>query len=225
MSIKEKFAETADQDPRIAELKIAQRNFERTASRELRNTIINGGLFEIFQEVLKMDPGSRIVYDPARDCIPSFCWQHTFSDSTKQTRSLEFYFSDKTLFLVVMGKAEYEEYEISNEKILLGDLKDKTKFESAILDALNVGGFLLGPQRERLIDTKDLDPRGHFRALRLHPYAFRDLTDEEAERLIKTMYRFNAKRDHPDHGGSDESMRRINEARDFFSDPKNGRQS
>jgi len=69
-----------------------------------------------------------------------------------------------------------------------------------------------------------LDRSGHYAILGLDPRtAFNGLTEEQIQILLKSIYNGRSKIHHPDTGGSDEAMRRVNSAIDALKDPRKRR--
>lgn len=71
--------------------------------------------------------------------------------------------------------------------------------------------------KENVVDK--LDPKGHYRALGLHPQAFEGLSEDKIQDLILRHYRFFAMEFHPDRGGNNKKMQEINDAYNVIKDP------
>lgn len=66
--------------------------------------------------------------------------------------------------------------------------------------------------------VEQLDPKGYYRNLGIHPQAFEGLKEEEIQDLVLRHYRFYANKFHPDKGGNLEQMKKINEAYEILKD-------
>jgi len=220
MGVRDGFAGSA-RDKRMADLRIARRNFERWATPALRDALLSGGLFEIYEELLAIDPDSHVVgcgpTKAGESDIPWFRWP---TREGHECTLLIFFHPPSVEFSVSRWDGNHHQ-DRKGDTILIEDLAAPGSLEAAIVDLLAASG--LDVNRKPRIDlTGAEDPHGYYEALRLHPLAFRDLTEDEAQELIRMAYRFAAQKSHPDSfGGDDTAMKRVNNARDFLSDPKN----
>lgn len=74
---------------------------------------------------------------------------------------------------------------------------------------------LNGPSRA----IADQDPSGYYRVLGLHPESLTGISEEDAERRLKSAYRASSFIHHSDRGGSDNGMKLLNEAMEHLADP------
>jgi len=67
----------------------------------------------------------------------------------------------------------------------------------------------------------DNDSKKYFEILGLHPKAFTGLDESQIRSLLARNLRIYSHQNHPDKGGDAEKMKLLNEAYNFFMDPKN----
>lgn len=73
---------------------------------------------------------------------------------------------------------------------------------------------------EKKVNKPNVDSLGYFKVLNLNPTDLVTLTQEEAEKMINKNYRVVARAAHPDMpGGSEMTMKKINNAKDVISKP------
>lgn len=65
------------------------------------------------------------------------------------------------------------------------------------------------------------DPKGYYRILGVNPSLLRVLSPDQSEILLRGLFRAYAMIYHPDRGGSNEAMIKLNEAYDFLQNPAN----
>lgn len=229
-------------DPRIGKIRQIKRGFEALpdtgdlAVRRLRLT--QTGIFEIAEEILKIDSNAWIFdsLENEANLTIGFAWKQIGTDlgNINHYRFLKtsVITSDNVSIEVQFGVklAGFKEEKLTFTPIFSDALtseqwRDRERFEWTIVTALHKASFV-----HKKVENVDsvlltrLDPHGYYQALRLNPLAFEGLSDEQIQELVKVVYRFGAKISHPDtEGGDNSAMKQINNARDFFSDPKNRR--
>lgn len=73
--------------------------------------------------------------------------------------------------------------------------------------------------KQKVVKAECGDSLGYFKALNLNASDLNFLTTDEAKKKIKTYYRQVANVAHPDHGGSNVAMVRVNKAMEVISNP------
>lgn len=219
MSNSERFKDFADQDPRLLRLEIARRNFERNVSDPLdfRDEVLWSGYFDVLKDLLQENPSVSIFRNVEDPSLPGLAYRvgsrdYIFTARRALRGGVHYFLCIAQPFIPLLNDPR-----IISEVIRGDELPDREKMEIAILSVIKATGFRVGKNQEDQRESK----HDSFRALRVHPEAFRGLSKEEGDELLKNMYRFGAKRSHPDRGGSEEEMKRVNNARDFLSNPDN----
>lgn len=68
--------------------------------------------------------------------------------------------------------------------------------------------------------TRFRDPLGYLRLLDINPGVFEILTENQIQAVVKVSYKKVAQKIHPDHGGSNEAMKTLNDAMEVLGDPQ-----
>lgn len=102
-------------------------------------------------------------------------------------------------------------------------LQSEVRRQDEELRYWRVGRAYRQPEAPRANLVDQLDPKGYYRALGLHPQAFEGLSEEKIQELLTRHYRFYAMELHPDKGGDTRKMQQINEAYSAMKDPNQRR--
>lgn len=103
----------------------------------------------------------------------------------------------------------------------LADERSKVARANAVIRAANSRIEAL----KRLVAKAPIgDHMGLFKALGLHPDVFNGLSEDDIQKRIKANFRLAALSSHPDHGGSNNQMVKVNEAEEILSDPARRRE-
>lgn len=152
MSIKDRFETYASDDQRFANLRIAKRKLEGFYDQ----LIIKSGLFEIYEDLLGLDPNSSVTftegrtvdwrgyYDGGSYWILSFGWRNNLADKDRSEVLRTQYwpmapkwplleFSTSHFFL---DNNQLESFELMKETLHFKDL-NKDKLETTIFDLLS----------------------------------------------------------------------------------------
>lgn len=97
-------------------------------------------------------------------------------------------------------------------------LQSEVRRQEEELKYWRTGRVYKQPEAPRANIVDQLDPKGYYRALGLHPQAFEGLNEEKIQDLLIRHYRFYAMEFHPDKGGDTKKMQQINEAYSAMKD-------
>jgi len=235
MSLRERVDSHKKEDPRQNSLRIGERYVRNMSPDSAERKLLELGFFDVVRDLYAIDP--NIVLNNVDDESSPVIYGFAKSSDHRNFHYLLLLRSEESIRIKIgMG------YEINgkfctnmrdSEAVSLSELKDKVALEEILFENLKAAGFF--PDLETGIVSKPVeseepvepgesanyDPDDFFAVLNIHPFAFRGMSDEQAKEFIKKMWRMAADRAHPDHGGTDEAMRKVNTARDYFMDPKN----
>lgn len=241
MALKDRFEQTKRQDPRIIELDVAKRNYFRSNTGSFRDTVESVQVFEVMRELLLLNPDLEL-YENGLDTLPVLIWESDdYMGSIVPVTPMHIPDGPYCLRLSINFSADliHKAGDVSEgwsvevdwrngshtnliaQEIIPVEEVTRESLEEAVVGVLKLANYDgITPGR---IDYVNLDPEGHFAAIGLHPNAFEGLSKEEAEDLINKNYKVRAKKYHPDKSGDEQKMKDLNNARDFFMDPKNRR--
>lgn len=236
MPFSERFRNSEKQDPRITRLESVKRNFERTGYYGNERFIVDLGYFGMLKELLELFPKAHIYHDGTdKSNIPGLVWNSKYTNYFLELKGLDIGSTNNNLLVSITSlhtisdmSSSYSR-EIAKE-IVRKDELNKDILEDIIFRVLAGSGFRVGEhdQEGTFTDEKKHSQDADFdnlyryhRALKLDPNAFRDLSKEDGDELLRAMFRFAVKKYHPDRGGDNESMRLINEAKEFLDNSKN----
>lgn len=214
------FEQSLKGDPRLAELSIARRNFERTAPPDYVEAVRGIDLFPLYEHLLKSNVTAHVNANMFEfEGVPKLHWRTNDNPPGNSHLNIDLYDTPERRVSLSLNLWDYDHLPCFEEELPFDEFRKPDVVKTIIYDFLQVGGFRIMEVKQ--LDFKGLDPDGYFEILKLHPLAFADLTEDEASELLDKVYRFASFKYHPDRGGNSEVMRRINEARDFFENPAN----
>ncbi len=144
---------------------------------------------------------------------------------------------DEVKARVVEARAQVAEARARNAEASLTQMKDRAlkaenlaQYYAELLaterDKVANANTIIRAANKRIEDIKRMvgkaptgDHMGLFKALGLHPDVFNGLTEDEIQKRIKANFRLAALNVHPDHGGNNLKMVKVNEAEEILSDP------
>lgn len=235
MPIGERFRKSEGQDPRITKLETVKRNFERTGYYGNEKFIIGLGYFGMLKEILELFPDFDIRGHGTDNEIPGLVWSLSRNDMYfLELSGLDIGTNSNNLLVRIMSYHSMNSSGYSREEAK--EIVPKNELSQAILeDAIFRVFSATGHYPDEHDQKKAFKEEGgghspdadfdrlyrYHRILRLDPNAFRDLSKEEGDELLRAVFRFATKKYHPDRGGDNEAMRLMNEAKEFLDDPKN----
>lgn len=217
------FEQNLKGDPRLAKLCVAQRNFERHSDKAFVKAVRAAELFLLYEHLLRGNDSASIDFRYERDHwqdMPTLYWE---VDNSEYRLRMSLVLNPKTVKEDVVLSLEVGSnyYDVERETLPLDEFEKPDIAKAIVYDFLQIGNFKYETMQAKQLDFKGLDPDGYFEVLKLHPLAFTDLTNEEAEELLNRVYRLASRKYHSDKGGNDEMMKKVNAAREFFKDHAN----